>query len=209
MRRTRGLWASIIFVLVLTLASLVGFATGALEPLLGLDLEGGVSGTLSAPDGTPDEVLERARTNISNRVAAFGVGEPDIAVSGSTIEVQIPGLSQATIEQRAETRYCLVGPDGEYYGCAASQQAAEDALAELTVVPQVAEACLVDPDGEQLECFATEELAEASKAAITVAPRVAATPSPTPGSSPAPSSERVGFCLVSAAGEQLDWLPTR
>ena len=209
MRRTRGLWASIIFVLVLTLASLVGFATGALEPILGLDLEGGVSVTLSAPDGTPDEVMERARTNISNRVDAFGVGEPDIAVSGSTIEVQIPGLSQATIEQRAETRYCLVGPDGENYGCAATQQAAEDALAELTVVPQVAEACLVDPDGEQLECYATEELADASKAAITVAPRVAATPSPTPGSSPAPASERDGFCLVSAAGEQLDCFPTR
>ena len=209
MKRTRGLWTSIFFVLALTLASLIGFATGVLEPILGLDLEGGVSVTLSAPDGTPAEVMDRARTNISNRVDAFGVGEPDIAVSGSTIEVQIPGLSQATIEQRAETRYCLVGPDGENYGCAASQQAADDASAELTVAPQVAEACLVGPGGEQLECFATEELAEASKAAITVAPRVDATPSPTPGSSPPPASGENGFCLVSAAGEQLDCFPTR
>jgi len=37
-KRTRGLWASIIFVLVLTGASLIGFATGYLEPILGLDL---------------------------------------------------------------------------------------------------------------------------------------------------------------------------
>lgn len=209
MKRTRGLWASIFFVLALTLASLVGFATGALQPILGLDLEGGVSVTLSAPDGTPTEVMERARTNISNRVDAFGVGEPDIAVSGNTIEVQIPGLAQGTIEARAETRYCLVGPDGENYGCAASQRAADDALAELTVVPQVAEACLVGPDGEQVECYATEELAEASKAAITVAPRADVTPTSTPGASPSPAASEDGFCLVSAAGQQLDCFPTK
>ena len=103
MKRTRGLWASIVFVLALTIASLVGFAAGALQPILGLDLEGGVSVTLSAPGGTPAAVMERARSNISNRVDAFGVGEPDIAVSGNTIEVQIPGLAQGTIEQRSET----------------------------------------------------------------------------------------------------------
>ena len=40
MRKTRGLWASIVFVLVLTLASVIGFATGGLRPILGLDLEG-------------------------------------------------------------------------------------------------------------------------------------------------------------------------
>ncbi|MGZ8630587.1 MAG: protein translocase subunit SecD [Actinomycetota bacterium] len=213
MRRTRGLWASIVFVLALTLASLIGFAAGVLKPILGLDLEGGVSVTLSAPAGTPTEVMERARTNISNRVDAFGVGEPDIAVSGNTIEVQIPGLAQGTIEQRAETRYCLVGPDGENYGCAGSQEAAAAALAELTVVPQVAEACLVDGTGARAECFPTEELAKLGKQVITVAPRAQAgasvTPSATPGSTPSPSTSEGGFCLVSTTGEQLDCFPTR
>jgi preprotein translocase subunit SecD len=208
-KRTRGLWASILFVLALTLASLIGFATGALQPILGLDLEGGVSVTLSAPEGTPNEVMERARTNISNRVDAFGVGEPDIAVSGNAIEVQIPGLARGTIEQRAESRTCLVGPDGENYGCAVSQQAADEALAELTVVPQVAEACLVGPGGEQLECHATEELAEAAKAAITVAPRADVTPTSTPGASPSPTASDDGSCLVNAAGEQLECFPTK
>lgn len=194
MKRTRGLWASIIFVLVLTGASLIGFATGYLEPILGLDLEGGVSVTLSAPGGTPAEVMDRARTNIANRVDAFGVGEPDISVSGDTIEVQIPGLSEATIEERAETRHCLVGPDGENYGCAPSPQEADDALAELTVEEQVAEACLVADDGTQLECFPTEELARSGKAAMTVVPS-------TGGGD--------GSCLVSATGEQLECYPTR
>ncbi|HJR98610.1 MAG TPA: protein translocase subunit SecD [Actinomycetota bacterium] len=194
MKRTRGLWASIVFVLVLTLASLIGFATGYLEPILGLDLEGGVSVTLSAPDGTPVEVMERARTNIANRVDAFGVGEPDISVSGSNIEVQIPGLSQATIEQRAESRHCLVGPDGSNYGCAPTQQEADDALAELTVDEQVAEACLVADDGSQVECFPTEQLARAGKDAMTVAPA---------------TGQEDGSCLVNATGEQLECFPTR
>ena len=211
MKRTRGLWASIAFVLVLTLASVVGLVTGALQPILGLDLEGGVSVTLSAPDGTPAEVMDRARTNISNRVDAFGVGEPDIVVSGNTIEVQIPGLGQGTIEQRAETRWCLVGPDDENYGCAETEQAANEALAELTVVPQVAEACLVDGSGAQAECFPSEELARLGKRAITVAPRADASPvGPTPErESLAASPAAGGFCLVSTTGEQLDCFPTR
>ena len=214
MRKTRGLWASIVFVLVLTLASAIGFATGALQPILGLDLEGGVSVTLSAPEGTPDEVMEQARTNITNRVDAFGVGEPDIVVSGTTIEVQIPGLGQGTIEERAESRSCLVGPDDENYGCAETEQAADDALAELTVVPLVAEACLVDAAGTEVECFPTEEIAKLAKRAITVAPRVDASATPsasaTPGSTPSPAGGNdEAFCLIGTTGEQLDCFPTR
>jgi preprotein translocase subunit SecD len=138
--------------------------------------------------------MERARTNIANRVDAFGVGEPDISVSGNNIEVQIPGLSQATIEERAETRHCLVGPEGENYGCASSRQETEDAFAELTVEQQVAEACLVAEDGTQVECFPTEELAQVGKEAITVAPA---------------TGDEEGSCLVSATGEQLECFPTK
>ncbi|HEX7246845.1 MAG TPA: hypothetical protein VF351_01960, partial [Actinomycetota bacterium] len=213
MRRTRGLWASIVFVLVLVLASVVAFATGAMRPILGLDLEGGVSVTLSAPDGTPEDVMEQARTNIANRVDAFGVGEPDIVVSGSTIEVQIPGLGQGTIERRAEARSCLVGPDGENYGCTEDQQAAADALAELTVVPQVAEACLVDPSGAEVECFPTQEIAKLAKRAITVAPQADASATPSTSVSPSPGNAGGGdaqrFCLVGTTGEQLDCFGSR
>jgi preprotein translocase subunit SecD len=54
------LWLSILFVVVLVTASLIGFFTGALKPVLGLDLEGGVSAVLKAPDGTPQDVMEQA-----------------------------------------------------------------------------------------------------------------------------------------------------
>jgi preprotein translocase subunit SecD len=213
-KKTRGLWASIVFVLVLTLASVIGIATGALRPILGLDLEGGVSVTLSAPDGTPEAVMEQARANISGRVDAFGVGEPDIVVSGTSIEVQIPGLGQGTIEQRAETRSCLVGPDDENYGCADSVQAADDALGELTVVPQVVEACVVDDSGAEVECFPTTEIAKLAKRAITVAPEAETSPSASAGASPSQEAGGAGgkdesFCLISTTGEQLDCFPTR
>ena len=35
MKQTRGLWASVIFVAILVVASLTGFATGSLKPKLG------------------------------------------------------------------------------------------------------------------------------------------------------------------------------
>jgi preprotein translocase subunit SecD len=87
-----------------------------------------------------------------------------------------------------------VGPEGENYGCAPSREDADDALAELTIEEQVAEACLVDDDGTQVECFPTEELARAGKDVITVAPA---------------TGDEDGSCLVSATGEQLECFPTR
>ncbi|HEY6567539.1 MAG TPA: protein translocase subunit SecD [Actinomycetota bacterium] len=212
MKRTRGLWASIIFVCLLVVASLVGFATGALKPTLGLDLEGGVSVILSAPEGTPTEVMEQALSNIRTRVDAFGVGEPDIVLSGVTIEVQIPGLTKGTIEERKKTQYCLVGQDETNYGCADTQAEAQEALDQLEVAPQTAEACIVDPagDGDPLECFGTQEEAEAAKAAIVVAPKIEATPSASasPGDD-APDAAAEKFCFTSATGTQSSCFPTK
>jgi preprotein translocase subunit SecD len=95
----RGLWISILFVLGLVAASVVGFVVGT-RPVLGLDLEGGVSVILSAPSGTPRAVMDRAAENIRRRVDAFGTAEPTIFVTGTNIEVQIPGLARGSIEER-------------------------------------------------------------------------------------------------------------
>ena len=48
MRNTRRLWVSIIFVMILASASIAGLVTGAISPVLGLDLQGGVAVILSA-----------------------------------------------------------------------------------------------------------------------------------------------------------------
>ena len=145
MKGTRWLWASIGMVLVLVVASLIGFATGALKPSLGLDLEGGVSVILQAPADTPDPVMQQALENIRNRVDAFGVGEPQIFVSGQNIEVQLPGLAKGSVEQRAKDQSCLIGADDVNYGCRAQESSAQTALDGITV------------SDRSLSCLASDE----------------------------------------------------
>ncbi len=208
MKRTRGLWASIIFVGILVVASLIGFFTGALAPKLGLDLEGGVSVILSAPAATPKDVMEQALTNIRNRVDAFGVGEPQIFLSGTTIDVQIPGSANGTVDERAADLDCLVGPAETNHGCADDPETASSALAELKVVTVPAEVCIEDPKGTRLgDCLSTQDEADAQLATYTVAPKTE--PSATPSSGPSPAGDAGTFCIADASGTELACYPTK
>ena len=66
------------------------------EPVLGLDLQGGVAITLiPAPgQGSVDvEVLDQTVSIIRSRVDALGVAEPEIARQGETVVVQLPGVA--------------------------------------------------------------------------------------------------------------------
>ena len=70
-----------------------------ITPKLGLDLQGGTSVVLTAPPGTDEEVLEQAVEIMRSRIEEVGgVQEPEIAISGSTVLVQLPGVED---EQRA------------------------------------------------------------------------------------------------------------
>jgi preprotein translocase subunit SecD len=101
---------SALFVVALATASVVGFLTGALRPLLGLDLVGGVSVILTAPEGTPSDIVDKTLETIRNRVDAFGVAEPDITRQGDlNIQVQIPALEGQTGGGRQERLLELVG----------------------------------------------------------------------------------------------------
>jgi preprotein translocase subunit SecD len=83
--------ASVVFMLVLVGASVWGFLGAGLRPQLGLDLVGGVSVVLTAPAGTPQDVMEKTVETIRERVDALGVAEPDITLQGDlNIQVQIP-----------------------------------------------------------------------------------------------------------------------
>ncbi|MGI8517807.1 MAG: protein translocase subunit SecD [Acidimicrobiia bacterium] len=70
------------------------------QPELGLDLQGGTSVVLTAPDGTDEEVLLQAVEIMRRRIEDVGgVQEPDIAISGNnTVLVQLPGVED---EERA------------------------------------------------------------------------------------------------------------
>jgi protein-export membrane protein SecD len=201
-RRTRGLWASVAFMVLLVVGSILGTATGGLRPQLGLDLEGGVAAILSAPSDTPADVMERALENIRRRVDAFGVGEPDIFLSGNTIEVQIPGAAESTVTRRSADLWCLVGAEGENYGCAEGEGVAEDALADLEVEPRPTEVCLVTAEGDELDCYASRSEAQVARTGITVVAAGGGAGPPRPGGAPPPPAPD-SYCLTDLAGTQL------
>jgi len=150
-RTARNLWLSIGFVGLLVAGSIAAFAVGV-RPVLGLDLEGGVSVILSAPEGTPGAVMERALENIRNRVDAFGVGEPLLFLSGTTIEAQLPGLARGTIEERPKLQHCLAGGD-ILFECFSSEDEARSRLDDASVERMVSEVCLTGLQEFALPCF--------------------------------------------------------
>jgi preprotein translocase subunit SecD len=187
-RRNRGLWISVLFVAGLVLASIVAFV-GGIRPVLGLDLEGGVSVILQAPSGTPDTVMDQALENIRNRIDAFGAGEPQLFVSGTTIEVQIPGLARGTIRKEPTDQYCLIGQAQQNFGCFDSKDAATKELQSVTVTPLVQSVCLTgDIWKGSAPCFGSKAEATSAIKAITVAPE---TPT-SPGTGPEAASS---YCL--------------
>jgi len=202
-RGTRGLWLSVLFVLALVGAGVAGFAAGV-RPVLGLDLEGGVSVILSAPPGTPRDVMERALENIRERVDAFGVAEPQIFVTGTNIEVQLPGLARGRIEERPTDQWCLMD-GGANHGCAPSEAEARAALAALAVQAQPAEVCLETAEGERLDCFGSPDAARAALDGISVGPAPSPV-APSPGASPTPSGKA---CLVGSLGKVYRCFDTR
>ena len=93
---------------VIGLLIVVGIAWGGLvavylldiEPKLGLDLQGGTSVVLTAPDDTDPDVMEYAVDIMRRRIEDVGgVQEPEISISGgTTVLVQLPGVQN---EQQA------------------------------------------------------------------------------------------------------------
>ena len=217
MKRSRGLWISVIFVAVLVVASTLSLAFGVFKPVLGLDLEGGLAVILSAPAGTDQGTMNQALENIRNRVDAFGVGEPDIFLSGNTIEIQIPGLSNSTVQQQSTDSYCIEDPGGNSYGCSADQSVAQEALKGFTVGSQATQVCLLDASGAQLQCYASQEEADTAKGGITSAPKQTATPSASASAgSSASASPTVGpppgaseYCLTDIGNTELKCYPSR
>jgi len=217
-RGTKGLWVSIVIVLVVVASSVAAFATGRLEPVLGLDLKGGVSVILSAPDGTAPDTMQQALENIRNRVDAFGVGEPDIALSGNTIEVQIPGLSDSTIQQRAVDLQCIADPKGATYGCAEDAKTPTTALDGFEVTSLQSQVCIF-AGKTQLACSTSQAGADEIKKGITPAPKTspsasasasagdAASPSdtasPSPTDSQGPGSKLGEYCLTDFSNTEL------
>jgi preprotein translocase subunit SecD len=217
-RATRNLWISLVVVGVLVVGSIVAFATGT-RPVLGLDLEGGVSVILAAPPGTSHDVMVRALENIRRRVDAFGVGEPLLYLSGTNIEVQLPGLARGTIQPRPIDQYRIVDQKDLPYGTYASKDAADTALNKLAVAPGSQTFCLKGDiysssstttgsspapspspgTASTAPCFGTRKDATTALSGITVVPASQASPAPASG-----TTAKGSYCLN---GSQLQAAP--
>ena len=88
---------------LVSLLAIVAIAWGGLAlalsndmaPKLGLDLQGGTSVILRAPEGTDSDVLDKAVEVMRRRIEAIGgVQEPEIQVSGDrNVLIQLPGVT--------------------------------------------------------------------------------------------------------------------
>ena len=85
----RRLWTSLIgIILVVTIALIGNIATGN-TPILGLDLQGGVSVILAPTGDASSEDLEVIRDLIRDELERRGIAEPDVRVQGETIVVDL------------------------------------------------------------------------------------------------------------------------
>ncbi|HDL48369.1 MAG TPA: hypothetical protein ENH33_00195, partial [Actinobacteria bacterium] len=85
---------TLVIVMLLAYGGVAAIVATHSTPELGLDLKGGTSVILRAPDGTDPDVLEKAVEIMRGRIEAFGVQEPEISISGKNgVLVQLPGVT--------------------------------------------------------------------------------------------------------------------
>ena len=96
--------------LVVVFGSFAAVLITGTTPVLGLDLQGGISVTLS-PEANPSSgAIDKAKDIIASRVEGLGVAEPEISRQGDTIVVNLPGVKNRDkalnlIGQTAELRF--------------------------------------------------------------------------------------------------------
>lgn len=105
-----GRRVSLVLIVLLAGAALVATLAAGNSPLLGLDLQGGVSVVLQPTNDVDEEALDQSIEIIRRRVDGLGVAEPEVTRQGDTILVQLPGVDnqQRAVElvgQTAELRF--------------------------------------------------------------------------------------------------------
>lgn len=87
-----SLWSSLLLVLGVVVALFsFHFSTGE-RPVLGLDLQGGVSVILAPTESASEDDLIVIRDLIRDELESRGIAEPDVRVEGVNIVVDLPGV---------------------------------------------------------------------------------------------------------------------
>jgi preprotein translocase subunit SecD len=100
----------LVVTLVLVVGTFLATLAGNHEPVLGLDLQGGLSVVLSPVGKFDPDTLDVAIDIIRNRVDTFGTLEPEITRQGSDIVIDLPGVKDrdkaiALVGKTAELRF--------------------------------------------------------------------------------------------------------
>jgi preprotein translocase subunit SecD len=88
----RRLWTSLIGVVLIVLITLGYNIATDNTPILGLDLQGGVSVILAPTEPATQDELTVIRDQIRAELERQGIAEPDVRVQGETIVVDLPGV---------------------------------------------------------------------------------------------------------------------
>jgi len=169
-RRFKGYWSLIIIVAVAAISLAYTFAVSN-KPLLGLDLQGGVSVVLQPKGEADSDTINEAITIMRQRIDSLGVAEPEITRQGNNILIQIPGVKDkdralAQVGQTAELQFRPV------LASAAADQLASGAGTSTSVDPNAATTTTATPtttgNGEQGLGLGTGELAAGSTTPATV-----------------------------------------
>jgi preprotein translocase subunit SecD len=114
-------WIFLITTVVLVIGTFLGALALDKSPVLGLDLQGGVSVVLSPQGKYNQDSLDVAIDVIRNRVDSFGTLEPEISRSGSDVVIDLPGVKDRQkavrlVGQTAQLRFrpvlANIAPEG-------------------------------------------------------------------------------------------------
>lgn len=174
-------------VLLSTIALILTLTSGNV-PLLGLDLQGGVSVVLEPVGDVDGGRLEQAKDIVTRRVDGLGVAEPEISIQGNNILVQIPGIDDPDralelVGQTAELRFRPVLRE-------------EPSLAALEGLEDVEIPTTLAPDATALPGDTTATTASSTTASPTTAPGATGAPTtmePTASTVPTEGGDEVGL----------------
>ncbi len=88
----RRLWATLISTVVIVVVLFIGAIATGTTPILGLDLQGGVSVILAPVEPATGDDLIVIRDLIRSELENQGIAEPDVRVQGQALVVDLPGV---------------------------------------------------------------------------------------------------------------------
>src|SRR5256714_290141 len=143
MKAPRRFVTSVVLVFLIVAGLLGTILVTGMKPKLGLDLQGGLSVVLTAPNGTPSDKINEAVNILRNRIDRAGVGEPAISREGSNnILIEIPGVKDSAallklVGQTAELQFRpvtqILSPSDPGYATATVAASADAKDQQLTL----------------------------------------------------------------------------